>query len=74
MKNYQQGNSYYKHYVEIEDNEGKPIKVNEKFRENHKNMDISKQDVDLIRDNIFTKSKQKQRNVKLINQFRNRYK
>lgn len=44
LKNYQQGQSYFKHYIEIDDDEGKPIRVNEKFRENHPNMDISSAD------------------------------
>ena len=73
LKNYQQGRSYYKHYLEIEDNEGKPIKVNGKFRENHKNMDLSREDVLDIRQNIFTKAKTKQRNKKLYDKFHKRH-
>lgn len=69
LKNYLQGRSYYKHYLEIEDNEGKPIKVNNKFRENHKNMDLSREDVLGIRQNIFTKAKTKQRNKILYDKF-----
>ena len=69
LKNYLQGRSYYKHYLEIEDNEGKPIKVNNKFRENHKNMDLSREDVLDIRQNIFTKAKTKQRNKNLYDKF-----
>ena len=69
LRNYQQGRSYYKHYLEIEDNEGKPIKVNNKFRENHKNMDLSREDVLDIRQNIFTKAKTKQRNKNLYDKF-----
>ena len=69
LKNYMQGKSYYKHYLEIEDNEGKPIKVNNKFRENHKNMDLSREDVLDIRQNIFTKVKTKQRNKNLYDKF-----
>lgn len=65
-------NTYYKHYLEIEDNEGKPIRINEKFRENHKNMDISQIRVIEIRNTIFNKSKQKQRNRKLYDQFTNK--
>lgn len=61
--------TYYKHYLEIEDNEGKPIRVNDKFRENHKNMDISKKQVDEIRSTIFSKSKTRQRNKKLYDKF-----
>lgn len=63
--------TYYKHYLEIEDNEGRPIRVNEKFRENHKNMDVSKKQVDEIRSTIFSKSKTRQRNKKLYDKFHN---
>lgn len=62
--------TYYKHYLEIEDNEGKPIRVNEKFRENHKNMDVSLDKINEIRSTIFTKAKTKQRNQKLHKKFR----
>lgn len=61
--------TYYKHYLEIEDNEGQPIRVNEKFRENHKNMDLSRQDVLDIRQTILTKARTKQRNKKLYDKF-----
>lgn len=63
--------TFYKHYLEIEDDEGQPIRVNEKFRENHKNMDVSKKQVDEIRTTIFAKSKTKQRNKKLYDKFHN---
>lgn len=72
LKNYLQGKSYYKHYLEIEDNEGKPIKVNNKFRENHKNMDVSHKDVELIRNTLFKKSKTKQHNLKQFVKFKKR--
>lgn len=61
--------TYYKHFLEIEDDEGKPIVVNEKFRENHKNMDIPRRKVEEIRNTIFVKSKQKDRNKKMFNKF-----
>ena len=41
LEKYQDGRSYYKHFVEIEDNEGKPIKPGRKFRENHSRNDVS---------------------------------
>ena len=74
LRSYQQGNSYYKHYVEIEDDEGRPIKANNKFKANHKNMDISKKDVESIRKTVFSNSKQKQRNMKLNKKFHSRFK
>lgn len=64
--------TYYKHYLEIEDDEGKPIRVNDKFRENHKNMDVSQNKVMEIRKTIFNDSKQKQRNRKLYDRFTNK--
>lgn len=70
LPNYQQGQSYFKHYVEIEDDEGKPIRVNEKFRENHPKMDVSGKDVTFIKDTVFNHSKPKQKNNKHINKFR----
>lgn len=62
--------TYYKHFLEIEDNEGHPIQVNEKFRENHKNMDVPHRDVELIRKTLFKKSKTKQFNIKQYDKFK----
>lgn len=70
LKKYQQGQSYFKHYVEIQDDEGNPIRVNKKFRENHSNMDVSRQDVDTIIDTVFNHSKPMQKNKKKISKFR----
>ena len=70
LPNYQQGQSRFKHYVEIMDDEGNPIRVNQKFKENHPNMDVSRQDVDTIIDTVFNHSKPMQKNRKRINKFR----
>lgn len=72
LKNYQQGQSYFKHYVEIEDDEGKPIRVNEKFRENHPNMDVSRQDIDTIIDTVLNHSKPMQKNRSRMRKFKNK--
>ena len=48
------------------------IRVNEKFRENHKNMDVSHKDVELIRDTLFKKAKTKQYNIKQFDKFKKR--
>lgn len=64
--------TYYKHFLEIEDNEGNPIVINEKFRENHKNMDIPYKKVVDIKETIFNHSKQNIRNRKLFNKFKNK--
>lgn len=70
LKNYEQGQSYFKHFVEIEDDEGNPIVVNEKFRENHPNLDVSIQDVALITDVVLNHSVPMQRNQNKMNKFR----
>lgn len=72
LRNYQQGQSRFKHYVEIEDTDGNPIKVNQKFRENHPNMDVSGKDVEFIKDIVMNKSKPKQLNQNQMNKFRNK--
>lgn len=72
LKNYQQGQSRFKHYVEIMDDEGNPIRVNQKFKENHPNMDVSRQDVDTIIDTVFNHSKPMQKNRTRINKFRDK--
>lgn len=70
LSKYQQGQSRFKHYVEIADDEGKPIRVNDKFKENHPNMDVSRRDVDTIINTVLNHSKPMQQNRKRINKFR----
>ena len=71
MDNYQQGQSYFKHFVEIEDNEGKPIKVDgTKFRANHPRLDVSRGDVSYIRETVFLHSKPAPENRKKMKKFR----
>lgn len=71
LKNYQDGKSYFKHFVEIEDNEGKPIKVDGvKFRENHPRSDVSQRDVLKIRDKVFHHSIAAQENRQKMKKFR----
>lgn len=72
LKNYQQGQSYFKHYVEIIDDEGKPIRVNQKFKENHPNMDVSREDVKKIKDKVLSKSKPASENRKKMDRFKSR--
>lgn len=70
LKNYQQGQSYFKHYVEIMDDEGNPIRVNKKFQENHPNMDVSGEDVEKIKDKVLSRSKPAPENRKKMDKFR----
>ncbi len=46
--------------------------MNEKFKENHKNMDVPHDKVEKIRDVIFKKAMTKQHNVKQLNKFKKR--
>ncbi len=66
--------TYYKHYLETKDNEGQPIRVNDKFRENHKNMDVSRDQVLDIRQKILTDVRTKQRNRKMLDAFHSKRK
>ena len=70
LKNYGNGKSYFKHFVETEDNEGKAIRVNEKFKENHPDLDLSRQDVGLIKDTVLYHSKPMEQNKRKIEKFR----
>ena len=69
LKKYQDGRSFFKHFVETCDSEGNPIKVGTKFRENHPRNDISRRDVQMIRKTVFEKSvpsKQNQEKMKIF--------
>ena len=74
LKNYQQGQSYFKHYVEIADDEGKPIRVNKKFKENHPNMDVSGEDVQKIKDKVLYHGKASITNREKMDKFRGKKK
>ncbi len=70
LPNYQQGQSRFKHYVEIMVDEGNPIRVNAKFKENHPNMDVSREDVKKIKDKVLGNSKPAPENRKKMDKFR----
>ena len=70
LKEYQDGKSYFKHFVEIEDDEGRPIKVGKKFKENHPKHDISRRDMQKIRDKVLRHSAPALENRKKIEKFR----
>ena len=64
--------TYFKHFVETKDNEKKPIKINDKFRANHKNMDVSQNEVELIKNKVLYHTKQASTNRKLIDELHNK--
>lgn len=73
LPNYCEGESDFKHFVEIEDNEGQPIVLGEKFRSNSPELDVSSKDVELIKDIVFYHSSPALDNRKKIDNFRSRY-
>lgn len=58
LKNYLDGKSTYKAFIEIHDNDGKPIKIDGvKFLENKPKRDISSKDVNQIKKDCLTNAK-----------------
>lgn len=70
LSSYKKGNkkdTYFKHFVEIEDNEGNAIRVDgKKFIENLKQFDLSAREVDFVKDKVLNHTKQSQENRKKI--------
>ena len=73
LKYYKGCNSYFKHFVEVEDIKGNPLRVGKDITQNHKNMDVSLDSVKYISKTI-SNSKQKDNYNKKMKMFRNRYK
>lgn len=66
LSSYKKGNkkdTYFKHFVEIEDNEGNAIRVDgKKFLENAKQYDLTVKEMKFLRDKVLNHSKQSQEN------------
>ena len=73
LKKYKSSESHFKHFVEIEDVKGNPLRIGANIKQNHKNMDVSVKDVVFIKSTI-SKSKEKDKYSKDMLKFRNRYK
>lgn len=61
LEGYKKGNkktTYFGHFVETSDNEGKPIVVGDKFEQNHPKNDLSKEQVKQIQNKVFSHVKQ----------------
>lgn len=78
LPTYKKGNkkeTRFKHFVEISDNEGKPIKIDGiKFIENNKEYDLSVGELKKIRETVFKHSKQATKNKTQIDKLKNRIK
>ncbi len=76
LTDYRDGKSQYKPFVEIEDNEGNPIVVGEKFSLNSKKRDLSNENVKQITNHCLnnpqTPKGQRARNQILIKKFNKR--
>ena len=73
LKYYKDGKTHFKHFVEVEDIEGNPLRVGKDITQNHKNMDLHTKDVIFIKNSI-NKSKEKDVYKKKMRKFRDRYK
>lgn len=76
LPTYKQGNkktTYFKHFVEIEDNEGKPIKVDgKKFKENPRDYDLNHDEVKQIKNTVYGHVKQSKTNNENIKKLKDR--
>ena len=62
----------FKHFVEIEDSDGNPIKPGQKFKQNSSDYDLTKRQVEYIEDIVYNHVKQASTNKKLRDTFRNK--
>ncbi len=73
LPTYQKGNgkqTNFKHFVETEDDEGKPIVVDgKKFKENHAKYDLSSAEVHTVHEVVYTSARQAKANRKKYNSF-----
>lgn len=76
LPTYKKGNrrdTYFKHFVETEDNEGKAIRVDgKKFIENSDKYDLSKNEVKEIQNKVYHRVKQSQANNAKIKRLKSR--
>jgi len=77
LKSYLDGNTKYNAFVEIEDNNGQRIKIdNVRFYENSPSRDLSKQEVNQIKKNCYSDKKTskslRDKNINLTRQLKNR--
>ena len=75
LPDYKKGNkkpTYFKHFVETQDNEGNPIKASKKgkFQENPAQYDLSEKEVGKIRLKIFARCKQAKTNKEKVEELK----
>ena len=67
------GIEYYRHNLEVRDNEGNPISQNEKFRISNQSSKLPNKEVDKIRNHILNHTKFSSENRAKVSEFNNRY-
>lgn len=67
------GIEFYRHNVEVRDNEGNPITQNEKFKVTKKSSVLPNRDIDKIRNKVVNHTKFSSENKKKVVEFKNRY-
>ena len=72
LPNYEQGDSYFKHFVEVKDNEGQPIVIGEKFRANNTDLDVPLNDTKFIIDKVLNHVPQGPSNKEKIEELHSR--
>ena len=77
LPTYKKGNkrdTYFKHFVEVEDDKGNPIIATKagKFQENPKNYDLTEKELKKVRSKVLLHCKQATRNQKNINDLKNK--
>lgn len=76
LPTYKKGNrkkTYFKHFVETEDNEGAPIRLDgKKFIENEVKYDLSSGEVRYVRKKVLEHSKQSKENREKISRLKNK--
>lgn len=74
LKGYKKGNgqtTYFKHFVEIKDNQGKPIRIDGvRFIENPKKYDLNDEQVKQVQDKVLNHSKPSSENRKKISKLK----
>lgn len=68
------GIKYFRHNLEVEDNEGKPIKQNSKFKQTERTTKIPTKEANILKDEVINHTRFSSENRKKYETFKNRHK
>lgn len=74
IKEYQNGKSKYRPFVETKDDKGKPIKIGEKFKKNSEKADMPTKELTEIKRTVFKTSRQADKNRQKVRKIKGRKK